>query len=382
MAPHAAAVAALMKEFDGTLTPDQIYDALEQTALDMNPPPPIMQTAAFDFDTGFGLIQADAALENIATPSVAFAQTAVSVDEGDGTATITVQRLGSSTGAVSVDIATSDDTATAGSDYTGIAETLSWADGDSGDKTATVPITDDPDDEPAETVNLALSNPTGGAVVSTPSATLTITDNDNSTLTLATGPTPPAADVSGDPDDGVAVIQATVALSAGAEDLDVQALQVLSTAAGVNASTNDITARVYSDDNDNGQVDAGETELAQAAFTGATADLDLDGAGNAITLSAGGSATLLVIFEVANPLPSALLGLLLAPLALVLRYRRRLGTWLLLSLLLVALAGCPAVVDTTRTYTSSVTDVTVLSPVPAPDVVGLPVAGSTLSVVP
>lgn len=247
-----------------------------------------------------------------------------------------------------------------------------------------MPITDDPDDEPSETVNLALSNPTGGAVVSTPSATLTITDNDNSTLTLATGPTPPAADVSGDPGDEVAVLQATVALSAGAEDLDVTLLEVSSTAAGIDASTNDITARVYSDDNANGQVDAGEAELAQAAFGGATiATLDLDGAGNAITLSAGDSATLLVTFEVASPLPSAVLGLLLAPLALVLRHRRRLATWLVLALLVVALAGCPGVtVDTTRTYTSSVTDITVLSPVPDPDVVGLPVGGSTLSVVP
>ena len=101
-APHAAAVAGLMKEFKPTLMPDQIYSALEDTALDMSALP-IMQTAAFDFDTGFGLIQADAALASIDTPSIAFAQTAVSVDEGAGTATITVQRLGSSIGAVGVD---------------------------------------------------------------------------------------------------------------------------------------------------------------------------------------------------------------------------------------------------------------------------------------
>ena len=49
-APHAAGVAALMKELVPNLTPEDTYDALKDTAIDMAAP-------GFDFRTGFGLIQ-------------------------------------------------------------------------------------------------------------------------------------------------------------------------------------------------------------------------------------------------------------------------------------------------------------------------------------
>ena len=57
-APHAAAVAALMLEAMPTTTPHTIYVILELTAIDMGPP-------RFDFDNGFGLIQADRALAGL-----------------------------------------------------------------------------------------------------------------------------------------------------------------------------------------------------------------------------------------------------------------------------------------------------------------------------
>ncbi|MEO1299955.1 MAG: S8 family serine peptidase, partial [Cyanobacteria bacterium J06636_16] len=60
-APQAAAVAALMLELDPTLTPADIEQALETTALDM-------ATPGYDRLTGTGLIQADAALTAIAPP--------------------------------------------------------------------------------------------------------------------------------------------------------------------------------------------------------------------------------------------------------------------------------------------------------------------------
>jgi subtilase family protein len=59
-APHAAAVAALMLEKQPVLAPVTVYSALERTAIDMGPP-------AFDFDSGFGLIQADAAVALVTT---------------------------------------------------------------------------------------------------------------------------------------------------------------------------------------------------------------------------------------------------------------------------------------------------------------------------
>jgi len=54
-APHAAGVAALLLQFEPTLTPGEIYTSLENNAIDMG-------TAGFDNNSGFGFIQADAAL--------------------------------------------------------------------------------------------------------------------------------------------------------------------------------------------------------------------------------------------------------------------------------------------------------------------------------
>src|SRR5439155_9640262 len=102
-----------------------------------------------------------------------------SVNEGGGTATISLTRTGGSTGAVSVQYTTSNGSATAGQDYTATSGTLTWADGDSSPKSFTVPITNDTLNEANETVNVALSNPGGGATLGSPStAVLTIVDDD------------------------------------------------------------------------------------------------------------------------------------------------------------------------------------------------------------
>ena len=57
-APHVAAVAALMLEANPLLTPAEIYAALQSTAIDMG-------VAGFDEDSGFGLVDAAAALAAI-----------------------------------------------------------------------------------------------------------------------------------------------------------------------------------------------------------------------------------------------------------------------------------------------------------------------------
>ena len=108
-----------------------------------------------------------------------FSAAAYSVAENAGTATITATRTGGSTGAVGVSYATSNGSATAGNDYAAASGTLSWANGDSANKTFTVMIANDSSVEGAETVNLTLSNPTGGATLGSPAtATLTINDDD------------------------------------------------------------------------------------------------------------------------------------------------------------------------------------------------------------
>ena len=108
-----------------------------------------------------------------------FAQPNFAVQEGTANATITVTRTGGTEGAVSVNYATSNGTAIAGSDYTSASGTLNFAAGQSS-ATFTIPITDDSAVENDETVNLTLSNASGGAGLGTPiNATLTIVDNDS-----------------------------------------------------------------------------------------------------------------------------------------------------------------------------------------------------------
>jgi hypothetical protein len=121
------------------------------------------------------------------TPTLQFSGANFSVGEGAGSVIISVTRTGSSSGAVSVNYATANGTASAGSDYTLASGVLSWADGESGSKSFSIPIINDTDQEADETVVLALSNPTNGAILGPQAtATLTITDNDGpSTLQFA-----------------------------------------------------------------------------------------------------------------------------------------------------------------------------------------------------
>jgi hypothetical protein len=110
-----------------------------------------------------------------------FESSTYSCSEADGTATITVTRTGGSYGAVSVSFAASDGSAVSASDedYTATSGVLSWGDGDTAAKSFPVTITDDGVGEPAETVLLALSGPTGGATLGTDAAILTILDDDD-----------------------------------------------------------------------------------------------------------------------------------------------------------------------------------------------------------
>lgn len=111
--------------------------------------------------------------------SLSFVSTEFDVDENGGQAVINVTRGNGSDGAVSVSYTTGDGSATAGDDYEATAGTLDWADGDSAAKSFTVPVIDDLEEEGDETVNLTLSNPTGGATLGQASAaTLSIDDDD------------------------------------------------------------------------------------------------------------------------------------------------------------------------------------------------------------
>ena len=110
-----------------------------------------------------GLSVADARVEEAAGATVDFA--------------VTLARASSET--VAVVYATSDGTATAGSDYTGVQSILTFAPGETS-KTVSVAVLDDAIDEDSESFTITLSNASGGyAYLTDATATGTITNDDH-----------------------------------------------------------------------------------------------------------------------------------------------------------------------------------------------------------
>jgi hypothetical protein len=105
-----------------------------------------------------------------------FSAATYSVDESGASAVINVTRT-IPAGAASVGYATANGTALAGQDYAARSGVLNFADGEL-TKSFSIPITNDAAIEPDETVNLTLSNPTGGFGLNRRTAVLTIEDND------------------------------------------------------------------------------------------------------------------------------------------------------------------------------------------------------------
>jgi hypothetical protein len=100
-----------------------------------------------------------------AAGTIRFDQSDFQALENAGHAVVTVEREHGGHGAVTVQYATADGTATAGQDYTATSGTLSWADGDESRKVIMIPVANDNVTEGSETIRLTLSAPTGGAVL-------------------------------------------------------------------------------------------------------------------------------------------------------------------------------------------------------------------------
>lgn len=106
------------------------------------------------------------------------------VGESDGNAVLSVNRIGGTTGAVSVDYVTSDGNpyafffdspAAAGTNYTTVSGTLNWAAGDPAPKIITIPLLPDGVARPLLDATITFSNPTGGLVVPIDPATFAAT---------------------------------------------------------------------------------------------------------------------------------------------------------------------------------------------------------------
>ncbi|MEZ6120154.1 MAG: Calx-beta domain-containing protein [Pirellulaceae bacterium] len=178
---------------DGTLT---FADGVTQQTIDVS----LIEDLFFESDETFRIelsnVTGGATLGTAATQitivdndqpvdrgTIQLSQASYQIAENAANVSITIQRVGGSTGAVTVDFATIADSATANQDYTPSVGTLTFADGQTS-QTVTIPIVDDTLIEGDERLVVGLSNVTGGATLGTDLAEVIIVDND----TVPSGP--------------------------------------------------------------------------------------------------------------------------------------------------------------------------------------------------
>ena len=149
---------------------------------------PIVNDSTFENDETFTVMLSSASGAALGSPSTAtvtifeddqppvgalrFRSINQQVEELAGLATVEVERVGGSEGAVGVNYSTLDGTATAPQDYQTTTGTLSWADGEQGIRMFDVVLVPDMISEGVEFFEAQLSNPTGGATLDEPSITL------------------------------------------------------------------------------------------------------------------------------------------------------------------------------------------------------------------
>ena len=115
-------------------------------------------------------------VDGVLPPAPTLSISDVTVAEDAGAATLGVSLSGPTAQTVTVAYSTADATATAGSDYTADAGTVTFAPGDTSE-TITIPITDDDTDEPNEKFTVTVTDSTFVAIADG-TATATINDND------------------------------------------------------------------------------------------------------------------------------------------------------------------------------------------------------------
>jgi hypothetical protein len=172
------AAGVISQTFNVTVCTDALFEGSETVNLTLSNP-----TGGASLGTPNSAVLT--IIDNEIQPSFQFSSPTHTINEANPTSTITVLRNGATGNAVSVNYATvAGGTATGGAgcggavDYQNTSGTLTFAAGELS-KTFSVPICDDATAESSETVNLALSAPSGGAVLGSPNtAVLTITDND------------------------------------------------------------------------------------------------------------------------------------------------------------------------------------------------------------
>jgi peptidoglycan/xylan/chitin deacetylase (PgdA/CDA1 family) len=116
-------------------------------------------------------------IDDDSTPQIHLSSSEYSGGEASGSIVVTATLSSPSGKMITVDYASSDDTATAGSDYISTNGILTFIQGETS-HTITIPILDDTIDEDNETFSISLSNPTNVTLGSPATAVLTIIDDD------------------------------------------------------------------------------------------------------------------------------------------------------------------------------------------------------------
>jgi hypothetical protein len=107
--------------------------------------------------------------------TIALAAATASVAQSAGTVSVVVSRSGGTSGNVSVNYATADGSAVAGTDYTKASGSFVWNDGDATSRTITVPIAASPGFNGTRTFTINLSGAMNGATLGTASDAVSIT---------------------------------------------------------------------------------------------------------------------------------------------------------------------------------------------------------------
>lgn len=97
-------------------------------------------------------------------PRVGFSADYYESEESSGIAVLTLERDFDSSGALTVDFSTSDNSATSDADFYAASGTVSWGAGDASDKTITIHLRPDSVGETGEDFTVTLSNPSSGVL--------------------------------------------------------------------------------------------------------------------------------------------------------------------------------------------------------------------------
>ena len=183
-APHITGALALLKSAFPDTPISQIETALYDSAVDLG-------EAGADDQYGYGLADVAAAYDLLLGNSgsgdqslLIFNESQYSVDENTNRLIVTVRRVGSSDGEVSVEYTTSDDDAEAGADYVSQSGRLTFADGETL-RTIEIPIINDRDDEENEDFQILLSDVRGNAALGQQSEVEVVILDDDGAGTVA-----------------------------------------------------------------------------------------------------------------------------------------------------------------------------------------------------